>query len=265
MRETERSIPLSRECSPKDDGTTGENDRCGTFGERGGAKEKSKTDTTPGTWSFFKNERGAAGHRSGKSAGEEHVRSCSTREYESGDAGGEHNQGEQAGGAAVEAPSQPGNCGGGKYCCNGGRQAGGELTLAENLEGCGGGPVIKHGLFKPRRAVQSRSDPIAGALHGTRDGNVARFVGADQTESALSAEVSGITDEEEDREKPERNARTAAWLLVKLRGETDFVTNLRGWVQTLESNIDGERSQLCARKSETERARRNEIRRCARD
>jgi len=57
-------------------------------------------------------------------------------------------------------------------------------------------------FFKPGCAVQAGSDPIAGAFHRARNGNIARLVRANKTQRALSAEISGIADEKKYQEKP---------------------------------------------------------------
>ena len=52
----------------------------------------------------------------------------------------------------------------------------------------GGSPIIKDGLFEPRRSIEAGSNPIAGLGHSAGDPGVSRFVGSNQAESAQVAE-----------------------------------------------------------------------------
>src|SRR5262249_11358946 len=87
-------------------------------------------------------------------------------------------------------------------------QARGELAYSKRTEGRGGRPIVQNGFLKPGLTVKPGSDPVAALGHFTRDGSVARLVGADQTQDTEVAEQASVEDQGDQQRSPERNGNT---------------------------------------------------------
>src|SRR5262249_54861315 len=78
-------------------------------------------------------------------------------------------------------------------------EPGAEFVFAEQRVAGSQEPVRQRGLLKPFNPAESRSNPVSGRVHLSRDLGVARFVGADERQSPKPVE-------EDDRaQKEERN------------------------------------------------------------
>ena len=80
---------------------------------------------------------------------------------------------------------------------------------AENAHRDSGEPVIQHWLLEPRRAPETRRNPIMRLSHGAGDRGVARLVRANEAKRAQAAEQAHVEEDKNKRNAPERNLEVA--------------------------------------------------------
>ena len=149
-----------------------------------------------------KKDCGSRDHGDGEHGAKGHIGGSGVGESNHADRGGQQQQQPARGFLAAQAPGQPGKREGRQQGGKGRRETGGDFVDAKKFKADGGFPVVEDRFFKPRLAVETRGDPVAGFEDVTGDPGVARFVGPGKADAAKMAEVTEVEGGEYE-ERPE--------------------------------------------------------------
>ena len=224
MKEPKSIAPAFGEERPEENGAPGEDDGSGAFGENGKAEKESEEEESEPRCSrengrmFGAGEAddgGGADHGDGQHGAERHIRGGGVGETDHANGCGQEQEEPASCFRAVEAQREPSENERGQKGGYRAGQARGGFTNTKEFEAEGGPPVVEWRLFKPRLAIEVRSDPVAGLGHVARDPSVSRLVRADKANGAKVAEVADVQRRDEENDPSASYWKTSACRMVE--------------------------------------------------